>query len=939
MPATTPQPTRSSPSSRAINASANPRPKLLAALRKSTAGSSDSETDSEGSASASEDDAGSPPKGAQAPVVSQSQRPTNSGNDEEESDGGNAYERMKKRLAASKKITEAQNAPEDGPVLAAVVSSEDEDEMPVRLKVRTVSSKRSTATPPASPSLSTRSRHSSPGLFVTPNATPMKKSRHRADVGSGSDESSQPVHNADLQERVQRIRAERLAKQQQEQAQQTKTKKIAMRKADHGSGSDTDGESGRRLTQQAKPTRKAGKKAMEAMARDQQRISRNMQLTHQAKTKKRFTTKDLFAKMGYTAPINGAETLLTPDASSALGSSDVEAAQKRNTPPVSPQREDDAPRATVEATSAVLPAQNAVYPPMSTKDKGKGRAPESQHLPLHPWMEQPDSVIVQNATVQIKQTSDTTMVELSDSEDDRQVAQPKSRFAVFDRLPTKKQAEDASLLRLRALAQLSRSSQNGRKGPKSATLAEWEFSLAQKARQQANQTREAKLAEMIAKGVHVETEEEREKRQAEIEDMVGQFEKQREEDRQLAKLERAEAKKNGETLDDLPSSDEDDGDYVGSGEENDNEAGNEVEAEVELELSGSEDEEMEDGEEVEDDEDDEADNASETQHVDDGADVEDENIAMPIRKQTVNRARNRVIEDNDESDTEMPKEGISTQVSTQGDTKAAFGFSNFNPGVGLTQMFVGTMAELESESQSAPDIGCEAGQNSFDFLRGLPDTQPSANFSQASDLLVPNSQCLMSPQKASQTAPESQLSLGISQLVGTSPAFSRTQPEDFEPTQDAGFSFSRSPAGLVLPPSTVETVVMPVAESPIKQRPGKLQRGRREGPVELSDVEDDLAGDDAEMSEDDIQLPPKHSDAFSKLQKGAKKQKATDDFNKKTSMAKDAVMDQAEESEDEYAGIGGASDDEEGEEDQDLKDMIDHNDVNVDERQLAAFFA
>ena len=90
---------------------------------------------------------------------------------------------------------------------------------------------------------------------------------------------------------------------------------------------------------------------------------------------------------------------------------------------------------------------------------------------------------------------------------------------------------------------------------------------------------------------------------------------------------------------------------------------------------------------------------------------------------------------------------------------------------------------------------------------------------------------------------------------------------------------------------------------------------------------------------DDIQRPPKHRDAFRAMQKGAKKQKAIADFNKKNSAAKDIVEEQADESEDEYAGVGGASDDDSGEEDEDLKNMIDHADVKVDERKMAAFFA
>ncbi|CAO2655903.1 Nn.00g047060.m01.CDS01 [Neocucurbitaria sp. VM-36] len=952
--------TRSSPSTRAIDASPKPRRKLLAALRKPTAESSESETESDNDAPVSVDDATT-----QAPTTqtsTESRRYTIVA-DDEESDAEAAYERMKKRLAARKNPAESQKVQKEL-VVATVVSSE-EDEMPVRVATRkNIPRKSGTTSPPSSRSPSIRSRPSSPGLFVTPNASPAakKQSRTLVDAGSGSDDSTQPSHSADLQERVRRIRAERLVKQQEEEAQQAKPKKIARRRVDQGSGSDTDGENGRRLTQQAKPTRKAGKKALEAMARDQQRISRNMQLTHQAKTKKRYSTKDLLIRMGFNVPTDEAVALPTPEASSAVASSDVEANQIQDTPPTSPPREEGTPEKDVLPTLLATPSvegaeQHQHQSPMSTKlEKGKGRAPEFQHLPQHPWM-QAEPVIVQKIGIDTMKPADDVMVELSDSDDEPQVVQPKSRFPVFDRMPTKKQHESASLLHLRSLAQLARSPQKGKKGQKSVTLAEMEFSLAQKARQQANKEREEKIAELKQRGHTIETEEERERHQMEIEDMVAQFEKQRQEDLKLAKLERDEAKKNGETIDDLPSSDESDGDYVGSGEEsaNEEEGHNELEPEIELELSGSEEEDLEDAEDAEEeesadnsnglihdmaDEDDESEEAPQMQQIEEDADMEDEDMKAPMRTRTINRARNRVVDDEDESDTDAPGKLSLSQEAPQDDAMAAFGFGNTNVGAGLTQMFAGTMANLESGSQSTQAINPEPEQDSLDFLRSLPDTQPGANFSQASEFMVPNSQSFMSPQKESQTGAESQFSLGISQLIKTSPAFSRTQLEDFEPTQDAGFSFSRSPAGLIPPPSTADTVMMPITESPIKQRKGKLQRGRKEEMIELSDVEEDILGVGEEASdEDDIQRPPKPRNAFSKMKNGAQKQKAIDDFNKKTSMAKDAVMEQAEESEDEYAGLGGASDDEEGEEDQELKDMIDHNDVNVDERQIAAFYA
>jgi mediator of replication checkpoint protein 1 len=933
----------------------NPRPKLLAALRKPIEVSSDSSSASENEVS---DFESNEPIFRTRPQPQQSPTPDA---ENEDSDGGGAYERMKKRLASAKSGEEPQNAQRvqaEAINPATLIISDEEDEVPVRSHARrSLVRTEKIANLPPSPTTIARSRQSSPGLFITPNASPTK-SRTAATVSAGSDESMRDTSSsADLQERIRRIRAERLARKEDEQAS-----KDSRGHVQRDSGSDTDDESGRRLTQQAKPTRRAGKKALEAIARDQQRISRNMQLTHQSKTKKRFGVKDICSRWGVTAlnveaPVVGSG-LPTPDPSSALVSSDAEANNVHKTPPISPPRLEGPNKKGTEDDSMAIcrstsPPQKDTFPPPPVRaDKGKGRAPEFQHLPPHPWMKKVEPMPVQHAQGVQKQ-----MVELSDSDDDLQIVEPKSRFPVFDRLPLSKQQQSSSMLHLRHLAHLT-SPKTSRKGPKSISLTEMQISLAQKARQQALKEREEKIAELKRRGIHIATEEEREKDQQEIEDMVAQFEKQRQEDLKLAKTEREEAKKNGETVDGLPSSDEDDADYVGSGEENSNEMEAEVEDEegVELILSGSEDEAME--EDPEDDEladeanglidemahgKEEAESTTQEQHVEEDADMEDEGLEVQVRRRTNIRPRNRVVVDEDDVDNEVADHASPTQQATQNDAMAAFGFGNSNGGLGLTQMFAGTMANMDSESQPTSTVIHEPEQDSLDFLRGLPDTQPAANFSQASDFMVPNSQSMMTPQKESQMGEDSQFSLGISQLMKTSPAFSRTQLEDLpEPTQDAGFSFSRSPAGFMPPPSTVDTVMLSIAESPIKQKKGKLQRGRREAAIELSDVEEDLveAEFEAETSEDDIQLPPKPSrDAFAKMQKAAQRQKAINEFNKKTSLAKSAVMEQAEESEDEYAGLGGASDDDSGEEDEETKNMIEHGEVDVDEREIAAFFA
>jgi mediator of replication checkpoint protein 1 len=887
-----------------------------------------------------------------------------SSDSEEDDNGAGAYERIKAQLMSGTSQQDTQKRSQNTTIAPQVSSSESDEEMPVRTNInrRIGARKEKSLSPRLSLSPSARSRRSSPGLFVTPNASPVKKTISKPTHSAGFDSDlSQSTHNADLDDRVKQIRAERKMKAQQSKAQEQKDRaKKASRRGAQESDSDPDGENGRKLTQQARPTRKASKKALEDISREQQRISRNMQLTHQAKTKKRYSTKDLLVTFGYQMNEETAVVaqLPTPAPSSAPVSSDAEVNQIHDTPPKSPCcgekafGNDDTITAPALET---LQEEELDSPPRAKLDKGKGRAPEFQHLPTNPLITQVHSTTVQHTRVEPKKPASTEMVDLSDSDDDLEITKSKSRFPVFDRLPHKDQQEPPSLLHLRHLAHLTRSD-NVRK-PKGAqnlmSVSELQFSLAQKARQQANKEREEKLEDMRRRGIHIETEEEREKQQMEIEDMVAQFERQRQEDLQLSKLERGEAKKNGEILGDEMLSSDDDEDYVGSGEEGaaeDAEGSEEPEEESELDLSGSEEEDVDD--EADDEEELHEENAQtnsndsigemtnennkeETQSVNEDENMEDETVSVPLRKRTVNRARNVIVDDEDESETDAQKPSIATQIpsATHDNVIAAFGFNNPASSLGLTQVFAGTMANLELNSQDAHQLDKEPEQNSLDFLRSLPDTQPS--FSQASEMLVPNSQTLGSPQELSQAGPVSQINLEISQMMEPSPTFPQTQLSEMpEPTQDVGFGLSRSPAGLAAPVSTIDTLMMTVAESPVMKRKGRLQQRKNR------DVAEDSDADEASESEaDNTESLAKAGNAFAVMTKAAKKKQAMDNFNKKTSWAKDAVEEQAEESEDEYAGIGGADGEDSDEDDEELNKMIDTSDVKVDERKMAAFYA
>ena len=138
------------------------------------------------------------------------------------------------------------------------------------------------------------------------------------------------------------------------------------------SGDDTmpsDEEAGSRLEKEARPTRKASKKALEEMNRETQRMSRNMQLTHQAKTKTKITKESLLARFNFpisvdTDPVDaGAKS----SPASSAPTSDAEGAKSHATPPTSPAIDDD--EAGKIAVSAV-PDQEMLPQALHIVDQG-----------------------------------------------------------------------------------------------------------------------------------------------------------------------------------------------------------------------------------------------------------------------------------------------------------------------------------------------------------------------------------------------------------------------------------------------------------------------------------------------------------------------------------------------------------------------------------------
>ncbi|KAI5304595.1 hypothetical protein KEM55_009367 [Ascosphaera atra] len=82
-----------------------------------------------------------------------------------------------------------------------------------------------------------------------------------------------------------------------------------------------------------------------------------------------------------------------------------------------------------------------------------------------------------------------------------------------------------------------------------------------------------------------------------------------------------------------------------------------------------------------------------------------------------------------------------------------------------------------------------------------------------------------------------------------------------------------------------------------------------------------------------------NSDAFAMMRRAMKRKKTKEAFIRDKSNAKEIVDEVAEESDDEYAGLGGRSDDSEGEEDEIDRQMIDDDAEDIDEEAHAALNA
>ncbi|KAL9029722.1 MAG: hypothetical protein Q9180_006996, partial [Flavoplaca navasiana] len=490
------------------------------------------------------------------------------------------------------------------------------------------------------------------------------------------------------------------------------------------------------------------------------------------------------------------------------------------------------------------------------------------------------------------------------------------------------------------------------------SLSEMQKSLQKRARQQAARERAEKIQELKDRGVIIQTAEERQKDQAEVEDLLEKARREAVDIKQKEKDKaRKEARANGEAVADDTS--EDDEDYQGDdadesdvelsgsdeeGEMGSGEGGNNVK-----EGNGSEEEEEEDrspsndGLIMNEASEDSGENDDEEVPADDSEPVSAEEEELRLLPP---RIRHKKVIDDDEEEEEESREPLNVKVApTQ--------IINYpNPlglpalGVapmGMTQAFAATMADSQTQEEGRPDV-TNPEEDSLVFLGPAPepefmdfDMQDSPQMivdSQGNDATNVESQADISLQLSQYQAPVDSL-----QDPGLGPGLSPTQLSEMpDPTQDIGFALSSPvPARFAsIPPSTVDTVILPRvdgSDSPAVKKKGRLRRKTDAAPDQEYGIETEA---DQEQGNTVVS-----ENAFDVLKKGLKKpSNMAQSFDKKRSNAKEMVEEQAQESEDEYAGLGGASDDEShGEEDEEVRKMIEQGDVDVDERQLAAFYA
>lgn len=827
----------------------------------------------------------------------------------------------------------------------------------------------------------------SPGLFVSPNKA-VSPTRSQSDIDN---EELPTIKSSKLKALVTRKAEERKTREAEQARNQAERIKRFASEMDLGSASDgtediTDDEDGRQLTQKStRPSRKASKKAMEEMNRETQRMDRSRQLAHQCLTKTKVTKSALFDRFNFStgppapeekpaSPKRGLNRSSRPSSPASHLQSEVDMKNIEPTPPSSPPIEEEiekpATKMPVEISGAndeIPPIEEFLLRPPQDRDSEKNphvgvQRPSS---PLQERMTTPTRIPKRHFRIKAPEVH-THVVELDD--DDNLVINKPSHLDKFDKMvasiPIKQAKRKDRVLDalIGAVSPGKERNRCGRRGQKNTmSISEHQTDLVRRAREQAREERERRIEMLRAKGVVIETEEDRLKLEEEVDDIVTKARREAEEimerEREAAKEQR---KKERNTVDPLAFDDSEDESYVGSDEE---------EEEKNLELSGSEDEDEARYEQSDKE-------TAGYAKVDSAGEDDDEEEDVSINRTRHSRKQAHIVSD-DEDDLPMemkatpnpkstPFKAPDTTGSTCSKTPKSVLRSATKPfipgipiplaapaGIGLTQIFQGTM----DNGQSQPFPGITGSIAPMPSLALTPKS-PFDSQSQVQEDRIAESQVLEPTQSQDNEVVNQSVEFNFRQPQShglDSPLQEKSQVGTDEadlptPTQDGGFiKFTPLKQRFVddapVPGLRTENSVEVIHESPLAQRKGRLRRKDDRIPTAIqNDADNDgTIPATASLREEENEFAVS-SDAFKQLHKTAKRVRKLTRYNKKRSKAKEMVEEQAEESDDEYAGLGGADgeDSDDSVEDEEVKAMIDDDKTHIneeEERRLAAFHA
>ncbi|RKF64264.1 putative mrc1-like domain-containing protein [Golovinomyces cichoracearum] len=846
-------------------------------------------------------------------------------------------------------------------------------------------------------------KSASPSLFISPRKT-QDQSAHTKSLDNNALLVDQ--HKNAKSTLTQRKRETQLAyetKASMKKSKTTKEQQNVLESIDVGSEADeSDGKTEFPLTTQKRSCRKASKKALEDMNRETQRIMRLQQLAHEPITKKKITKESLFSKFNFrpqneiypaqqtsSSPVanpNCSETPYTPPTSPVK--TRIYDSETNLGTISSPTKDSCKEQETEDIQNSYQTQDTSIIssPPISTPFSKKMSRNGEENVLRTQQLNERGKLNSKLARAHMTEFEKEKECPDDDSDSDLEIIDKKSSLQkrldhIFDKIPAKKAREANGFFALKILAQLkSPSSEKVEIDKIPISSNQLQISLQQRARQQAAIERKERLDLLKAKGIVIQTSEERERDQTDLDDMLS---KARAEAEELAKREKAAKKKerliDGETNLDDSSEDED---WC----ENKNVANEEL-SESDSDHQSADSLSEEEGDDTEFSKEEvlaqrqsatptataDLHQNNEQNDIENHIDTTDANFdekesddeSAPLQRPP-RRKRDRKIISSDESDDSCEEQGLIQYPRSESKTAVHHsktpspeaptsvlrsatknfipGLPVFGPaGLGLTQIFTGTMDSQISNSISSSEQDTEEdGPDTFRKQAPSPpfSLPPSNKYSQSNEKIELSQFSHVSESQVIQ------FQLSQSQTHGFEGTVEDTQASRFpEPTQDIGFAQLTPIKGRFIEssPKRTDNLDMEIMdENHRKRRKRRLQR-RAPQIVSFSDEEKDeqenwqMTTLGLEDDENDIE-----TSVFDVLSKAGKqknfKKKKTD---KKTNEARIMFNEQAEESDDEYAGLGGLSDDQSSSDENDFdRDMIDDdNEKNVDQGEIAAFFA